>query len=121
MRRLGTWLAIVAIALQALWPLIAAARPSSVALVPVCTVDGVTHYLEVPTGKSPVDESASHTGHCPYCFFGERLSLPALPIALACVDGRPGCVAAAEAPPVPKARFSHQDARAPPVLSARIS
>ena len=27
MRRLGTWLAIVAIALQALWPLLAQAKP----------------------------------------------------------------------------------------------
>ena len=52
-RRLGTWLAILAITLQAAWPVLANAKPSGVTLVPLCTVDGVTHYLEVPTGKAP--------------------------------------------------------------------
>ena len=120
-RRLGTWLAVIAIALQAMWPLIAAAKPRSVTLVPACTVDGVTHYLEIPTGKSPIDESTSHGEHCPYCFFGERFSLPSQPIALPAVDGRPDRVAPAEAQPLFKVRFSRQDARAPPVVSARIS
>jgi hypothetical protein len=71
-RKLGTWLAVLAIALQAAWPLVAAARPRAVALVPLCTVDGVTHYLEVPAGKTPLDESAkTHGGdHCAFCFLG---------------------------------------------------
>ena len=71
-RKLGTWLAILAITLQAAWPLLAAAKPRSVALVPLCTVDGVTHYLEVPAGKTPLDESAkTHGGdHCAFCFLG---------------------------------------------------
>ena len=68
-RRLGTWLAILAIALQAAWPLLAAAKPRSVALVPVCTVDGVTHYFEVPTGKAPLDDSV-HGQHCVFCTLG---------------------------------------------------
>src|SRR5436190_9610323 len=68
-RPVGTWFAILAIALQAAWPLIAAAKPRSVALVPLCTVDGVTHYLEVPTGKTPLD-GAAHQDHCAFCFLG---------------------------------------------------
>ena len=70
-RRLGRWLAIVAIALHAAWPLIANARPKSVHLVPLCTVEGVTHYIELPGGKSPLDESANtHREHCSFCFLG---------------------------------------------------
>jgi hypothetical protein len=70
MRRLGTWLGMAALALQLAWPLVAGALPRSVVLVPVCTVDGVTHYLEVPTGKDPRGGSAAHTGHCPLCCAG---------------------------------------------------
>lgn len=68
MRKFTSWLAITAMALQALWPLIAQARPST--LVPVCTVAGVTHYVEIPGGTTPVD--AQHE-HCAYCFAGAAL------------------------------------------------
>jgi len=71
LKRLGSWLAILAIALQAAWPLVAAARPRAVALVPLCTVDGVTHYLEVPVGKTLLDDStAGHHDHCAFCSLG---------------------------------------------------
>jgi hypothetical protein len=73
-RRLGTWLAILAIALQAAWPLVAAAKPRSVELIPLCTVEGVTHYLEVPTGKNPVD--GVHGAHCVFCTLGTGALLP---------------------------------------------
>ena len=56
-------------ALQALWPLIAQARPAT--LVPVCTVGGVTHYVEVPVGGSPAD---AHDEHCSLCVAGPALS-----------------------------------------------
>ena len=69
MRRLATWLAILAMALQALWPLIAKARPAT--LVPVCTVGGVTHYVDVPDGRSPADEQHQH---CAFCFVGAALA-----------------------------------------------
>ncbi len=63
---------MLAMALQAFWPLLAQARPRIAGeLVPVCTVEGVTHYLELPAGKSPLDErSASHGEHCKLCVFG---------------------------------------------------
>jgi len=76
-RRLGHWLAVLAIALHAAWPLIANARPKSVHLVPLCTVDGVTHYIELAGGKSPLDESANtHREHCSFCFLGTVGVLP---------------------------------------------
>ncbi|HLX81808.1 MAG TPA: DUF2946 family protein [Burkholderiales bacterium] len=70
--RLAAFLAVLALALQAFWPLLAQARPRIAGiLVPVCTVEGTTHYLELPAGKSPLDErSASHGEHCKLCVFG---------------------------------------------------
>src|SRR5258708_30609120 len=76
-RRLGNWLAIRAIALNAAWPLIAHAKPKSVHLVALCTVEGVTHYIEVPGGTTPLDEPANaHHDHCAFCFLGMSGLLP---------------------------------------------
>ena len=76
-RRLGHWLAVLAIALHAAWPLLANARPKSVHLVPLCTVEGITHYLEVPGGSTPLDDSANtHHDHCAFCFLGAGGLLP---------------------------------------------
>jgi len=70
-RRLGLFFACAAIALHALWPLIAQAKPHSVALVPLCTVGGETHYAEVPLGRTPAEEqSSSHFEHCSLCTLG---------------------------------------------------
>jgi hypothetical protein len=75
-RRLGHWLALLAIALHAVWPLLANAAPKSVHLVPLCTVEGITHYLEVP-GSTPLDDSANtHHGHCAFCFLGSGALAP---------------------------------------------
>jgi hypothetical protein len=59
------WLAILAIALQALWPLLSQAKPRSVTLVPICTVGGETHYVELETGGP-----APHEEHCKACPVG---------------------------------------------------
>ncbi|MGE5641105.1 MAG: DUF2946 family protein, partial [Clostridia bacterium] len=70
-RRIGLGLAALALALQAFWPLIAQARPRNITLVPLCTVDGVTHYVEVPGGQTPAEErTAKHGDHCAFCLFG---------------------------------------------------
>lgn len=71
-RRLAALAAAFAVVLQALWPLVAHARPQSPSLlVPVCTVGGSTHYLDLKSGKSPLDERAAlHGDHCKLCFFG---------------------------------------------------
>jgi hypothetical protein len=119
MRKLGTWLGIVALALQLAWPLVVSAKPRSVTLVPLCTVDGVTHYLELPTGKTPLEESSTHHGdHCPLCFLGHAAALSG--------DVRPltGALAVAERPAFALPLFAPwtvvlgRDARAPPTLSA---
>jgi hypothetical protein len=112
MRKLATWLGVAAIALQIALPLLAGALPRSVALVPLCTVDGVTHYVEVPTGKSPVDES-SHAGHCPLCCLGGTAlagARPTLAISAAQPAERFVHEAAPRGDPSPGARW----ARAPP-------
>jgi len=116
-RRLGTWLAIVAIALQAAWPLLAAAKPRSVALVPLCTVDGVTHYLEVPTGKTPLD--SVHHEHCAFCFLGQLSAASSKrPIGLCC-DACTERAPAADSPSLAQPSLITQDARAPPLLPVR--
>ena len=75
-RSLAAWLALLGLVLHALWPLIAQARPKNVLLVPVCTVEGVTHYMELPGGRTPLDDSAArHQEHCSYCSFGDRAAL----------------------------------------------
>jgi hypothetical protein len=68
MKKLAVWLGVAAIALQTGLPLLAGSLPKSVALVPLCTVDGVTHYVEVPTGKDLPD--GVHRDHCPFCCTG---------------------------------------------------
>jgi hypothetical protein len=78
MRRTGSrtpgvalWLATVAVALHAFWPLLSQAAPKSAVLVPLCTVGGETHYVEVPGGKIPAEEhSASQLEHCALCLPG---------------------------------------------------
>ncbi len=67
-RRFALFLAVFAIGLQALWPLLAQAGPRSAIQVPVCTVEGVTHYIELPSGNTPLDErSSSNHEHCAFC------------------------------------------------------
>ena len=86
------WLAIVLVALNALWPLVAQARPKGPGiLVPVCTIEGITHYAELPVPKAPLEQrSDANHEHCKVCLFGlERAVLPtAAPQAVACSDGK---------------------------------
>jgi len=71
------WIAAAAVLLQALWPLLSHARPKDMSLqVPVCTIDGVTHFLEIKTGKTPLEErTSSHGEHCKLCVFGDGKQL----------------------------------------------
>jgi hypothetical protein len=88
-RSVAAWLAILAIAMQALWPLLAQAKPKSVVLVPVCTVQGVTHYLELPAGNAPVEQkAASQHDHCSLCCAGAVLPVAAPLEVSDCPDAR---------------------------------
>jgi hypothetical protein len=114
-KRIGTWLAVLAIALQAAWPLLVSAKPRSVALVPLCTVDGVTHFVEVPTGKAPSGESSSHGDHCAFCFVGDRTGLPAQCELLTLTDGGAEALALSSDYRVSKTDCKVHGARAPPM------
>jgi len=80
--RTAALLAIFAVALQALWPLLAQAKPTVPGeRVPVCTIEGITHYVELPAADTPVEKrSAAHHEHCKMCVFGAE-KLAALPVA----------------------------------------
>jgi hypothetical protein len=84
--RLVAWIAAVAVLLQALWPLLSHARPKDPALlVPICTIDGVTHFLEIKAGKTPLEErTSSHGEHCKLCVFGDGKG-----VALVAIDFSP--------------------------------
>jgi hypothetical protein len=72
--RLVAWIAAFAVLLQALWPLLSHARPKDPTLqVPLCSVDGALHVLEIRIGKStPLDKrAAAHGEHCKLCVFGD--------------------------------------------------
>jgi hypothetical protein len=117
--RIAAYLAALAMALNGLWPLIAQAKPRSVTLIPVCTVQGVTHYIELPGGNSPLEQksSAQHE-HCSYCSFGgERVALPPLLqsiISTSVEQAQPPHVDACE---LRSERSSHARPRAPPAVS----
>jgi hypothetical protein len=109
MKKLTSWLAILAMALQALWPLIAQAKPAT--LVPVCTVGGTTHYVEIPGGTTPVD---SQHEHCAFCFAGAALPVSHVPHGVDTFSFSRSQVASYFARAF---TFVSADARAPPLLS----
>jgi hypothetical protein len=88
-RRLTAWITAFAVVLQALWPLLSHARPKDQSLlVPVCSIEGVAHYIDLRSGKTPLDDrSTSHGEHCKLCVFGSdrTVALPLDPVALLAV------------------------------------
>jgi hypothetical protein len=116
---IAVYLAVLAIALQALWPLLAQAKPKNALLVPVCTVQGVTHYIELPSSGTPAEErAASQHDHCSFCSFGgERAALS--PFLQPAISAR---LEEAQPPPVAvrelrSERPSDARPRAPPAVS----
>ncbi len=118
--RAAALLALLAVALQAFWPLLAQAKPGPrTMLVELCTIDGTTHHAEIPIGgDAPAGERTSgHSGHCAMCAAGGERSLAAPPAAVPPIALEP---LASERPLAnPAAQFvstSHRPAqsRAPP-------
>ena len=66
-RRFAALAAAFGIALQALWPIVAQARPRDAISVPVCSVDGTSHSIELAPGKGPTGKSYEH---CKLCVLG---------------------------------------------------
>lgn len=88
-RRLGTWVALLAMTLNALWPAIAQAKPGPApTLVEVCTSAGLQ---KIAVGA---DLPADHTSgtqvspHCAFCSFGtdQQAVLPAAPAGILLVS-----------------------------------
>ena len=80
-RSLAAWFAIVAMALNALWPLIANAGPVEFS-VPVCTTGG---SKVTPAGNGlPVSPTELRAPHCPFCggAGGAMAALAAAPSAV---------------------------------------
>ena len=85
------WLAIVLVALNALGPRVAHARPTVPGLlVPLCTIDGITHYSELPAPKPPLEQrSDANHEHCKICVFGiERAFVSTVPLPVINPAGR---------------------------------
>jgi hypothetical protein len=70
-RALQTWIAIFAIAFNALWPLAANALPKPAALPTgheICTAFGITVLPASESAPEP-DRTAKPQSHCTFCFF----------------------------------------------------
>ncbi len=82
--RFASVLAMLAMALQAFWPLLSHARPKvSSLLVPVCTIDGISHVIDLKTGKTPLDERTKlHGEHCKLCVFDSGRDAALLPLVV---------------------------------------
>jgi len=108
-RRFPAWLALFAMALQALWPL--AAQPSPTHSVQVCTTGGATYEVELPGAPAqPAHE------HCALCVLGvdRPMAAPAAPAVLA-VATRSEASAQPRLPAfVASERFLSARPRAPP-------
>jgi hypothetical protein len=119
-RRPVAWIAAFAMALHALWPLLAHAKPQQAPhLVALCTVDGTTHYVELPAGKPPAGEHSA-AQHCKLCTFGaERAFAPAPAAYIASAPVAPAAQphAALRDEPFSSHCLPPAQPRAPPALS----
>ena len=111
---------MLAVLLNALWPLLAHARPADSLTVPVCTVGGETHYIEIGRGDSPLDQrSNAQHDHCKLCVFSaERPLLAPAAAPVLSLQATSTAVVAPPGTPVPPSVFlSTARPRAPPAIS----
>jgi hypothetical protein len=111
-RRIAARAAAFGIALQALWPAIAQARPGGSISVPVCSADGTRQEIELPIGKTQ-----DGSEHCKLCVLGDGKAFVAAGIPLCILKNFPS-----ENPETSKASFHPQAliparSRAPPQAS----
>jgi|SRR6185436_3965669 hypothetical protein len=119
--RVAALLAMFAMALSALWPLISQAKPRVPGTqVPVCTIEGITHYVELPAPDTPVEQrSSSHHEHCKMCVFGaERpAALPAVASPIEPGAGREAVQPSFQPSKSPSSFHPPAQPRAPPAAS----
>ncbi|WP_085316148.1 DUF2946 domain-containing protein [Derxia lacustris] len=87
LRRLASWLALLAVLMAALAPTISqalAARDAAPQLVRVCSVDGDKWRPFAIERKQPASHHGAHAfEHCPFCsLHADAAPLPAQPVAL---------------------------------------
>lgn len=118
-RRFGFWLALLAMALNTLWPLLAHAKPVGSGLaIEICTSTGMEWMAADANGKQPAQKRL--VPHCAFCSLGAgRAPLPSSPAILPMqVSTVVAVIARSEAAPVvSQSFFSPALPRAPPVLS----
>lgn len=68
-RRFAAWLALAAIALNGLWPLLANAAPRDFA-APICSMVGTTTAVDATGTPLPAAPAKSPAPHCPFCTTG---------------------------------------------------
>ena len=119
--RFASWLAIAAMALNALWPLLANAQPAGQAsMFEVCTAEGIK-FVPGDAGKAPAESGAKHLQpHCALCSFGAD-KVPAVTqvafVIPAVLDSSGGPSPFDVFSPVRPDIRSPAQPRAPPVLS----
>ncbi len=69
--RVAALIAMGAMALNALWPLISQAQPKDPTLyTTICSVQGGVQTVDLSGGKLPADEDGKHQKHCKLCVAG---------------------------------------------------
>lgn len=119
LRKFSAIAAMLALVLQALWPVLSQAAPRErTELVPLCAVDGTIHLLELKLGETPLEKRAAHQGeHCKLCVFGgDRLAALPLPVVVALRVDLPAAMPSVAPATLLPDSFSHPPAqpRAPP-------
>src|SRR6185503_13291980 len=78
--------------------------------------EGVTHSMELPGGRTPIEDSAAkHQEHCSYCSFGDRAALTPAACAPVLLESSVEQPLGAETAAPLAASNRLTDARAPPV------
>ena len=116
--RNGSLAAILAVLLNALWPLLAQVTPADSTLVAVCSESG-TRYIELQNDAPLGKPLAAHHRHCKLCVLGcDRVVVPALPapLALPIDSALPRVAAFAAVPPAVHSAIPASP-RAPPFAS----
>jgi len=118
-KRMAAWLAMLAIALHAQWPVPAhAGSGGRTLLLPMCAMVGLVHEVEVPLGDSPFDNrSPTHFKHCNLCSFGAERLVAAPPNFVAMAQATPAGLPAPAYRALPSAdplAYSYAQPRAPP-------
>jgi len=109
-RKIAALLALLAITLQGLWPLLAQARPAM--SVPICSADFPGHSIEIPVGNG--DNAGEH---CKLCVLGADKAVVSPDFAFALLESFAGHKSepGKKSHPTQSILFAHP--RAPPAAS----